>query len=188
MRHLWFDYRNGMNIELAAAELKIRMNFNYPSECLLVHNHFQLNDGEYVETALKSIGTDVQQVVSHYSSDGHPFAFHAKASTSSSMETAVPYMWACDKTANAYFPIQFFDGNNTKIVERLAQLCDRANLIEFRDEYKLELSKYGLENDLGLLLQYQDRVEYNKLAEVSYDVTDVKIRQQVLFVSPMGSV
>ncbi|CAF3767723.1 unnamed protein product [Rotaria socialis] len=137
-----------------------------------------------IESAIDNLA----HVVSHYSSDGHPFAFHAKASTSSSMETAVPYMWACDKTANAYFPIQFFDGNNTKIVERLAQLCDRANLIEFRDEYKLELSKYGLENDLGLLLQYQDRVEYNKLAEVSYDVTDVKIRQQVLFVSPMGSV
>ena len=34
MRYLWFDYRNRMNIELAAAELKIRMNFNYPSEYL----------------------------------------------------------------------------------------------------------------------------------------------------------
>ena len=34
MRHLWFDYRNRMNIELAAAELKIRMNSDYPSEYL----------------------------------------------------------------------------------------------------------------------------------------------------------
>ena len=34
MRHLWFDYRNRMNTELAAAELKIRMNSNYPSEYL----------------------------------------------------------------------------------------------------------------------------------------------------------
>ena len=32
MRHLWFDYRTRMNIELAAAELKIRMNSDYRSE------------------------------------------------------------------------------------------------------------------------------------------------------------
>ncbi|CAM4766583.1 unnamed protein product [Rotaria magnacalcarata] len=102
---------------LAHASIKYGMH-DLLGVCL-VHNHFQLNDGEYVETALKSIGTDAQQVMGHYSSDGHPFAFHTKASTSSSMETAVLYMWACDKTANAYFPIQFFDGSNTKIVERL---------------------------------------------------------------------
>ena len=34
MRHLWFDYRNRMNIELAAAELKMRMNSDYPFEYL----------------------------------------------------------------------------------------------------------------------------------------------------------
>ena len=32
MKHLWFDYLNRMNIELAAAELKIRLNSDYPSE------------------------------------------------------------------------------------------------------------------------------------------------------------
>ena len=34
MRHLWFNYRNSINIELAAAELKIRMNSDYPSKYL----------------------------------------------------------------------------------------------------------------------------------------------------------
>ncbi|CAF2718433.1 unnamed protein product [Rotaria sp. Silwood2] len=154
----------------------------------LVHNHFQLNDGEYVETAVKSIDTDVEQLMANYSINGHSFAFHTKASTSSSMDNAVPYMWAYDKTTNAYFPTQFFDGNNNKIVERLTKLCDRTNLIEFLNEYKVELMKYGLENDLGLFLLYQDLVEHNKSAEVSYEVTDVKIREQVLFVSPKGSV
>ncbi|CAF3094544.1 unnamed protein product [Rotaria sp. Silwood2] len=116
----------------------------------LVHNHFQLNDGEYVETAVKSIDIDVEQLMGNYSTNGHSFVFHTKASTSSSssMNSAVPYMWAYDKTTNAYFPTQSFDGNNNKIVERLTKLCDRINLIEFLNEYKVELMKYGLENDL----------------------------------------
>ncbi|CAF3358190.1 unnamed protein product [Rotaria sp. Silwood2] len=49
---------------------------------------FQLNDGEYVETAVKSIDTDVEQLMANYSTNGHSFAFHTKASTSSSMDSA----------------------------------------------------------------------------------------------------
>ncbi|CAF3026308.1 unnamed protein product [Rotaria sp. Silwood2] len=145
----------------------------------LVHNHFRLNDGEYVEKAIKPIDVNVQQLMGNYLTDGHSFAFHIKTSTSSSMEATVSYMWAYAKNTNAYFLIQFFDANNKKIVQRLAELCERTNLIEFLNEYKLELNKDGLQNDLA---------EHNKLTEVFYEVTDVKIREQVLFVSPMGNI
>lgn len=155
----------------------------------LVHNHFQLKDGEYVQTSVKPVDTDVQKLMGNYSNDGISSAFHTKPATStSSSEVAVPYMWAFDKGTDAYFPIQFFDGNNKKIVDRLTQLCDRTNLIEFLNEYKLELNKYGLESDLGLFLIYQDLIEHNKVAEIFYEVTDAQVREQVLFVSPIGSV
>ena len=32
MRHLWPDHRNHMDVELVAAELKIKMNSDYPCE------------------------------------------------------------------------------------------------------------------------------------------------------------
>lgn len=158
----------------------------------LVHNHFQLNDGEIVQTAVKPIrtNTDVNACMGEglMQAASNEHAFYTETVSSSSSSNAIPYMWAYDKDAKQYFPMQYFDGANAEMRQRLMKLVECKNFSEFLQEYRAELEKYGLENDLGFFLRYQDLVENDQENQIFYEITNNHSRQQVLFVTPKDGV
>lgn len=158
----------------------------------LVHNHFQLNDGEIVQTAIKPIrtnpnvnacmGEDLIQAATNEQ------AFYTETVSASSSSAAIPYMWAYDKDTKHYFPMQYFDGSSAEMRQRLSKLSERVNFPAFLQEYQEELKKYGLESDLGFFLHYQDLVESDQENQLFYEITNNQSRQQVLFVTPKDGV
>ena len=159
----------------------------------LVHNHFQLNDGEIVQTAIKPIRTNsnisacMGEGLMEAATNKHAF-YTETVSSASSSSIAIPYMWAYDKEAKQYFPMQYFDGTNVQMQQRLAELGGRVNFPSFLHEYQKELEKYGLESDLGFFLHYQNLVESDQENQVFYEITNNQSRQQVLFVTPKDGV
>ena len=158
----------------------------------LVHNHFQLNDGEIVQTAIKPIGTNAnigecmgEDLIKSASNEQ---VFYTETVSSASSPTAIPYMWALDKDSKEYFPMQFFDGKNVQMQQRLAELGKRVNLPMFLEEYQEELKKYGLEYDLGFFLHYEDLIDNDQQKHLFYEITNNESRQQVLFVTPKEGV
>lgn len=159
----------------------------------LVHNHFLLNDGEIVQTdiatlhANANVNTCMGKDLMAATSTDQVFCTKTVSAALPSA-AAIPYMWAYDKGAKQFFPMQYFDGTSAAMQQRLAKLLEQANLHDFLQEYHEELKMYGLESDLGFFLHYQDLIECDQQSQLFYEITNNQSRQQVLFVTPSEGV
>lgn len=124
------------------------------------HNHYQLNSGELIQLSLGSSINDPTVPI-----DNVPTVAHLTPVTITSVSVMpIPYMWAYDKTDKKFFPIQFFDGTNTRMQQRLIELCGkkRNDFIDFLHKFIKYVEQTGTEDDLGFYLRYEDLMSLDK--------------------------
>jgi len=84
------------------------------------------------------------------------------------------------KKVKVFSPVQFFDGTNKRMKERLNRICEQPDaLVSFLKKFIQHVEITGTDKDLGVYLRYEDLMQLNK--ENGYcllEDTDVAGRKQ----------
>jgi hypothetical protein len=141
------------------------------------HHHFKLNPGELVQLSLGSSVDDPTMKVNADADVAHVCPIELTRADAQ----PIPYMWAYEKTAKKFFPMQFFDGSNTTMQHRFNELYieKRDKLVAFLDEFVSQVQQTGTEDDLGFYMRYEHLMKLDtKMGEGLLELTDVNSRRQ----------
>ncbi|CAF4250326.1 unnamed protein product [Rotaria magnacalcarata] len=144
------------------------------------HNHFKLHPYEVLQVTLGSSINDPTVKV-----DSGATVVHLNPVKLESLKaTPIPYMWAYDKEAKQFFPMQFFDGSNIIMQQRFDALCSNEKLdklVLFLTQFADHVERTGTQDDLGFYIHYEDLMTFDNESGQDFTLmeeTDVRDRCQ----------